>query len=453
MGDMRADDPAAEALGAIAADACPAIVAAASTSGIDIRSLSLQLMTSGPERQVYAAIDGHPLLQACVAALRADPQLQALLPDDTGMQAFVMFSRGGSRMGVDDLPLALIDAAASEVLFSGTPMTVDALREKALLNLTRIREGVAGRPIEVLNLVGYSGIPLPQSKTISTPWGQIRALTAPDWLVPTNNFGLGLTPLAQIRATAILQMTTEETLLISHDAQPLIDPAPFQVASERSQRIATELVPLALVLGTADDPLRPQPLWQLPILPWSLGRGWSGWLAPYNLRQRAGPLEDGDLEEIERWSRLVNDHYHEEVSFVGRRIVTAISARWTPEDVLVDSVVAWENLVGGAPETTFRTSTAMACLLEDNPNARLTLQHRLGVIYGARSDVVHGRLGKDLSEWKWRLEEGTEKVGLDAIADDALQIAMRGLKALIQRRPDLASIKPAERSRRLVMGA
>ena len=126
-----------------------------------------------------------------------------------------------------------------------------------------------------------------------------------------------------------------------------------------------------------------------------------------------------------------------EVSFVGRRIVTAIGARWTPEDVLVDSVVAWENLVGGAPETTFRTSTAMACLLEQDPNARLLMQHRLGVIYGARSDVVHGRLEKDVAEWKWRLAEGTEKVGLDAVAEEALQTAMRGLKTDWLRQPDL----------------
>jgi hypothetical protein len=453
MGDMKAADPAADALSAIAADAHPAIAAAASASGIDLRSMWLQLMTSGPERQVYAVIDKHPLLQACVAALKVDPQLHALLPDDAGMQAFVMFSRGGTRISIDSLPLALIDAAAAEVLFSGTPLTPDAVREKVLMNLARTREGIAGRPIQVLNLVGYSGIPLPTGQTISTPWGQIRAASAPDWLVPRADFGFGLNPLAQSRVTAILEMTSDEQLVISHDAQPWMDPKRFQAESERSQRIATELLPLALVLATANDPLRPQPLWQMPITPWSLGRGWSGWLAPYNLRQRSHPLEDNDLREIERWSRLVNDHYHQEISFVGRRIVTAIGARWTPEDVLVDSVVAWENLVGGAPETTFRTSTAMACLLEQDPNARLLLQHRLGVVYGARSDVVHGRLEKDVGEWRWRLAEGTEKVGLDAVAEEALQTAMRGLKTLIERRPDLISVKPAERSRRLVMGA
>jgi hypothetical protein len=406
-------------------------------------------MTSGPERQVHAAIDKHPVLQACVAALKADPQLRALVPDDAGMQAFVMFSRGGSRISIDSLPLAIIDAAAAEVLFSGTPLTPGAVREKVLINLARVREGIAGRPIPVLNLVGYSGIPLPEGKTISTPWGQIKAASAPDWLMPRAGFAFGLNPLAQIGVTAILEMTSEEQLVISHDAQPWMDPKRFQAVSERSQRIATELLPLALALATADDPLRPQPLWQMPITPWSLGRGWSGWLEPYNLRQRSRPLEDDDLREIERWSRLVNDNYHQEVSFVGRRIVTAIGARWTPEDVLVDAVVAWENLVGGGPETTFRTSTAMACLLEEDPRARLPLQHRLEKIYGARSAVVHGRH----DERTWRLAAGTEKVGLDAVADEALQIAMRGLKTMMVKRPDLVSINAPERSRRLVMGA
>jgi hypothetical protein len=223
---------------------------------------------------------------------------------------------------------------------------------------------------------------------------------------------------------------------------------------ERSQRIALELVPLSLILATAgDDPLRPVPLWQMPVMPWTAGRSWSSWTFPYNLRQRVRPLEPSDLADIELWAKLVDDHQHDELAFVGRRIVSATSTRSALDDVLVDAVIAWENLVGGAPETTFRTSAAMACLLEQEPASRITLQRRLAAIYGARSDVVHGRLGRDMGQWKWRLAKGTEKVGLDTVANEALDVAVMGLKTIMATRSDLIALNAAGRCERLLMGA
>jgi hypothetical protein len=424
---MGETDRVEHTLSGIAVDVLPAVAAVARKTP-DAASFTRQLQLqsqSEPLRQLFHAVDTHPLIKSCVAAVQEDPQLQPLLPDKQGMEAFVMSSSGGGRVNLASLPLALINAAANEMMFSGSPFTPDALREKALLNLARVRAGVAGQPVEVWNVVGFAGIPLPAGGVVRTPWGEIKPLTAPAWLVPIH--GMSMPPWAHVTATSTLMIQTREQLLISHEAQPHW-PERFQAEPNRVQRIVSELMPLALVLATADDPLRPMPLWLVQIVPWYLGGGSIGWLTPSNLRSRSRPLEDADLKEVERWCRLVNETYHEELSFVGRRIVTAIGSRWTQEDLLVDSVVAWENLVGGAPETTFRTSTAMAC-------------------------VVHGRLEKDIGQWKWRLAEGDEKVGLDSVANEALQFAMRGLKTIIENRPDLISIKPAERSRRLVMGA
>jgi hypothetical protein len=223
---------------------------------------------------------------------------------------------------------------------------------------------------------------------------------------------------------------------------------------ERNQRIVGEWVPLALALGTAGaDPVRAIPRWQMPVLPYTTGKSWQLWPSPFNIRQRAAPLSDQDIHETKRWARLINDYHHDEISFVGRRIVSALTARWTLEDVLVDSVVAWENLIGGAPETTFRTSVGMSSLLETDTEKRLALQYRLTKIYNVRSDVVHGRLGPSMDQWKWRLAKGEEKVGLDVVANEALDVAMRGLKALIETRADLIPLSADERCRRLLMGA
>lgn len=450
-------DPTTEALRTIAGDACSAFEAT-KDAGADIRSIALQLqaqLSAGPQRQVYEAITKHSSHQACMASMAADPKLNALMTDASGMQAFVMSSKGGSRMSLDTLPLALFNAAATELFFSGLPFTTEALSEKVIANLNRLRLALSGVAVDVLTLVGYSGIPLAPGQKVTTPWGEIVPVSAPYWLLPEASLGSPFIAIGQTTATAVLVTSSEEQVAISHEAQPMfLDIEKLRPALERSQRIAVELVPLALVLATAgDDPLRPAPLWQMPVIPWSSGRSWSSWTNPHNLRQRSRPLEEFDLAEIGRWSDLVNDYHHNEIAFVGRRIVSAINARWTLDDVLVDAVIAWENLVGGTPETTFRTSAAMACLLEQEPTARLVLQHRLAAIYAARSDVVHGRLGKDASTWQWRLAKGEQKVGLDAVANEALDVAMRGLKAMIERRPDLIKLKAAGRCERLLLGA
>jgi hypothetical protein len=94
----------------------------------------------------------------------------------------------------------------------------------------------------------------------------------------------------------------------------------------------------------------------------------------------------------------------------------------------------------------------MACLLASVAADRLRLQMRYSTLYDARSDVVHGRRSGDSSLWRWRLEAGTEKVGLGVVASEALDVAMRGLKAIMERRPDLIPFAAAQRSQRLLLG-
>jgi hypothetical protein len=380
--------------------------------------------------------------------MRTDRCFEALLPDEWGMEPFVMWRGGGWRMSIDNVPLALITAASTEMFFNGVPFTGDALEERALANLRRLQRALSGGRVEIMRVVGYRGVPLAPGQKIETPWGQLRPADAPHWLRPRSFSGFGL----QDEATAVLIGTAEEQVFIDHAAQPML-PDGASTNARWQQEVVMQLVPLALVLGTAGrDPIRPTPLGETQILPWTTGIGWAMWVAPSGLRQRVGPLDEADLSRIERWSRLVAAHHHDQLAFAGRRIVSAVSARSSLEDVLVDSVIAWENLVGGAPETTFRTSGGMACLLAADPSARFELQDRLARIYRARSDVVHGRLGSDVGKWKWRIEEGAEKVGLEQVANEALDVAVRGLQAMIEQRPDLIPLGAAARAERLLMG-
>jgi hypothetical protein len=77
-----------------------------------------------------------------------------------------------------------------------------------------------------------------------------------------------------------------------------------------------------------------------------------------------------------------------EVAF--RHLLSAAVDRVAPADKLIDSVTAWENLVGTASETSFRVSAAMAWLLEPQSAARRRVFNELRQTYAVRSRVVHG---------------------------------------------------------------
>ena len=74
-----------------------------------------------------------------------------------------------------------------------------------------------------------------------------------------------------------------------------------------------------------------------------------------------------------------------------RRLLKAAGERDDPIDVLVDAVVAWENLFGSKTESTFRVTAAVATLLEpSDKEQRDVLQKELSGIYDRRSRLVHG---------------------------------------------------------------
>jgi hypothetical protein len=108
--------------------------------------------------------------------------------------------------------------------------------------------------------------------------------------------------------------------------------------------------------------------------------------------------------------------------------------------VLIDSVIAWENLFGTKDgEPTLRVTASLALLLESEREARRKLRTRLAKIYGLRSDVVHGN--KPLSKSDYPL------------CYEALDIAIQALRVLLQDRTDVLE-KPdgAQRSLHLILG-
>jgi hypothetical protein len=61
-----------------------------------------------------------------------------------------------------------------------------------------------------------------------------------------------------------------------------------------------------------------------------------------------------------------------------------------PMDVFIDAVIAWESLFGTTEgEPTFRVTTCLAALLEDDPARRVELKSQLGryTRFAARSSM------------------------------------------------------------------
>jgi hypothetical protein len=321
-------DEAAEILARFAGEAYRAI-AVAHEAGIEFESLGVQL----------TALAASPLHSACVAAMATDPGLLPLQPDASDMKAFlVLLSGEGSAIDLDKLPLALVNLAAEALVFSGEALTLDSLQAAAIIELQRLRDGLVKGRLDVLRLTGYRGIPFAAGQRVDTPWGQLRSLDVPRWAVPLALLGSDSANVA----TAMLVSRTEEELLVGRAVEaPRPEYKRLLADLERRQRIASELVPLALGLATAgEDPVRAIMVWDTALVPWTRVRGWSRPMAPRNYWRRSRPLSEHDLDEIARWAELVQAHYEEGLAFSGRRIVSALTARGGLEDVLI-----WKSLM------------------------------------------------------------------------------------------------------------
>lgn len=122
------------------------------------------------------------------------------------------------------------------------------------------------------------------------------------------------------------------------------------------------------------------------------------------------------------------------------RIVRALVERDDPMDSFVDAVIAWENLVGAATETTFRVCAALATLLEpDNAERRVEMLKSLKTAYGKRSRLVHG--GEEP-----KLEE------LGQLRDQAIGVAIRAMQLVLENNR-LADLKnSSDRSDAILVG-
>lgn len=196
--------------------------------------------------------------------------------------------------------------------------------------------------------------------------------------------------------------------------------AALLLATERPHRV--QVVPS---WQSTDDPLS-----RGPSLVWSQKESFVG-LLPTQLTAK-------EVVDWETWYRLLSAPVSERMQLAISRIVRATAERHDPVDVLIDSVIAWENLFGtNEGEPTLRVAASLTLLLGPDPKHRGDLRRKLTKIYGLRSKVVHGD----------SLPRQTEM----HLCQEALDVAIRALRAILKDRPDLIKMNGAERSLNLIL--
>ena len=86
-------------------------------------------------------------------------------------------------------------------------------------------------------------------------------------------------------------------------------------------------------------------------------------------------LTEAEVAAWGEWYARLSTAHVTRISLALSRILRALAERREPSDVLIDSVIAWENLFGTSEgEPTFRVSTCLAVLLEDSFDARADLK-------------------------------------------------------------------------------
>ncbi|AUG79303.1 hypothetical protein CFP65_4562 [Kitasatospora sp. MMS16-BH015] len=193
---------------------------------------------------------------------------------------------------------------------------------------------------------------------------------------------------------------------------------------ETIQQVLTR-VRFALLLAVKREQARVQvvPAWQILRDPLAEAQSMTWWdnrstgLTPIRLTRE-------EADAWAHWYGRLKTPGIEKIDLGIRRVLRALSERRDPADVLVDAVIAWENLFGTKDgEPTFRITMCLATLLESDVAERGALRTELAKIYDLRSKIVHG--SADL------------KVADVPVCHRALDVAVDAIKALVDQRPDI----------------
>jgi Apea-like HEPN len=399
--------------------------------------------------RLSSLLHNHPQAAAFSEAALSDPVLQRVFAEDnpnTGRTAMIDRNTGnGSSVQLSMLPDTFLRAAWRR-LRDGDP-SPRALADEAIKELRLSRDLLAGKRRTILAKLAFTGILLPSDSRLELRDGVVRPVTEADRRIAPD-------PLkGQLSGTDASGKSTT----INYDGDVILEyKFPYKVRAERFsqslrplpedmypppafERTATWLR-FSLMLAVEREP-RAQlvPTWRYFDEPLSQGSAIS-WNDP---RQGTSimptQLSDPEVTAWGEWYERLSNANVGKIELALSRILRAIAERREPSDVLIDSIIAWENLFGSKEgELRFRITSSLAVLLEESYQARKDLKKRLSDLYDLRSKVVHGSRNLKRSEYPQ--------------CQEALSIAIEAIRVLIRERPDLLELPDGtERSTALLL--
>lgn len=385
---------------------------------------------AGAQRAAFELIAHHPVpgaeVENLVSAINSDSDFEALQPIEGELEPMILTPGGGFRSPLAGLINSLFMSAMLQMYFLRLPIEEAIFVRTVMEGFEELRRAVRGEEIRCYVVSGYSGISLPEGKSVSTPWGTVR---------PSPSNAGPVAPFQQQghSSTCILAEQRLVPVILDRSASPTHTFDNSITAVGRAEY----LMPLAFALASEPDSDASVPVlrWSTFILPFQFGFGFSSTFNPPIFKLAT---DYGDrLSEVEEWSRTVESKHAHSIDTAARRLVSAIGHRTDRSDALVDAVVVWENLVGTSAEVTFRVSAALAKLIETDASKRKSLKKELSKIYSIRSRVVHG--------------EAVDAADVNDAATKAVNYAVMALRKSYTHTSDWLALSSSERSDQILL--
>lgn len=382
---------------------------------------------AGPGRSLPAAdpmigldhlVVGHPLAA----------QLTELLRDQAAglITKTLVSAMGASRLADALEPNHLLGSAAAR-WYHRTGADAQTFMGEAVACLRDVRSIRRGEVVSVPAFIGFSGLPLRPGGELRLSAGLVRPPTAAERrYAPFGRFQSG-----DFFADAVMEIDTTAQLVVGQDQS--LD---AQIQEQARLNSLGRNFCLAAALALEGAPASCPAIAWVTELPPVVGKSSYRPGRPTQPPARADMLEEAELERLREWFEHLAAADLSRVEIAIERILRACWERdWT--ESLIDAVIAWENLFGSRPDTTFRVTAALTVLCEDDPDARLAKRRRLAKVYDARSSIVHGDISSD---------------NLYELREEAVAVGLEAFRRLIQHRPDLLKLaKSSARGDRLLL--
>lgn len=383
-------------------------------------------INSGPGKSLSAASPFTGMAQS-VTAHPLTAEAGTLLADEAGSWRGIVVHSALGQSSLDRVsnPEAVIEVAAER--WQHLPGAGPRDFMQAVVDcLTALRRLAQGERIEVLAIIGLRGIRLEEAEEHRLSAGVLRR--------PTEE---------ERRYSPFLEVGTpvEAVLETKVEMSPARSGEPADELSGGEQLRLTKIgraISLASALVRRDEESAQsaaEVAWITEVTP---VQGSGAYKPGVNSGSWAPSVDYGRVavQELAGWVQRIEKADLNNVEIAIERLLRALFEP-IPDESLIDSVIAWEGLLGTRSETAYRVTAGLAVLCEDDLTLRLERQKELQRIYNKRSRMVHG-----------------DAVDLDLqTRNRAIQVGLEALARLILDRPGLLGLtKSEERATHLLLG-